>query len=33
MTQIFTALFERVHPLAIGAVEQTYALAKILGKQ
>lgn len=28
--QIFTALFEKIHPLAIGAIEQSYALAKLV---
>lgn len=30
MAQIFTALFDKLHPLAIGAIEQSYALAKIV---
>lgn len=33
MAQIFTALFEKIHPLAIGAIEQSYALSKLVGKQ
>ncbi len=33
MAQIFTALFDKIHPLAIGAIEQSYALAKIIGRQ
>jgi hypothetical protein len=33
LAQIFTALFEKIHPLAIGAIEQSYALAKLIGKQ
>lgn len=33
MAQIFEALFEKIHPLAIGAIEQSYALAKLIGKQ
>lgn len=33
MAQIFTALFEKIHPLAIGAIEQSYALAKLIGIQ
>jgi len=33
MAQIFSALFEKIHPLAIGAIEQSYALAKLVGKQ
>lgn len=33
MAQIFTALFEKIHPLAIGAIEQSYALSKLIGKQ
>lgn len=31
MAQIFTALFDKIHPLAIGAIEQSYALAKLIG--
>jgi len=31
MAQIVTALFEKIHPLAIGAIEQSYALAKLIG--
>lgn len=31
--QIFTALFDKVHPLAIGAIEQSYALAKLIGRR
>jgi hypothetical protein len=31
MAQIFSALFDKIHPLAIGAIEQTYALAKLIG--
>lgn len=31
MAQIFTALFEKIHPLAIGAIEQSYALSKLIG--
>lgn len=33
MAQIFEALFDKIHPLAIGAIEQSYALAKLIGKQ
>jgi hypothetical protein len=33
MAQIFTALFDKIHPLAIGAIEQSYALSKLVGKQ
>jgi hypothetical protein len=33
MAQIFTALFDKLHPLAIGAIEQSYALAKLIGKR
>lgn len=29
--QIFEALFDKIHPLAIGAIEQSYALAKRVG--
>jgi hypothetical protein len=31
MAQIVTALFDKIHPLAIGAIEQSYALAKLIG--
>lgn len=33
MAQIVTALFDKIHPLAIGAIEQSYALAKLIGKR
>jgi serine dehydrogenase proteinase len=33
MATIISALFEKVHPLAIGALEQTYALARLIAKQ
>lgn len=33
MAQIISVLFEKVHPLAIGAIEQSYALAKLVGKR
>lgn len=33
MAQIFTALFDKIHPLAIGAIEQSYALSKLVGTQ
>lgn len=33
LAQIVTALFEKIHPLAIGAIEQSYALAKLIGTQ
>lgn len=33
MAQIFTALFDKIHPLAIGAIEQSYALSKLIGKR
>ena len=33
MAQIFGALFDKIHPLAIGAIEQSYALAKLIGKR
>jgi ATP-dependent protease ClpP protease subunit len=33
MAQIFTALFEKLHPLAIGAIEQSYALSKLIGRR
>lgn len=33
MAQIFTALFDKIHPLAIGAIEQSYALAKLIARQ
>lgn len=31
MAEIVTALFDKIHPLAIGAIEQSYALAKLIG--
>jgi len=31
MAQIVIALFDKIHPLAIGAIEQSYALAKLIG--
>jgi hypothetical protein len=31
--RILTALFEKVHPLAIGAIEQSYALAKLIARR
>lgn len=33
MAMIFTALFQNVHPLAIGAIEQSYALSKLVAKR
>jgi len=33
MARIFSALFDKIHPLAIGAIEQSYALAKLIGKR
>lgn len=33
MAEIFTALFDKLHPLAIGAIEQAYALSKLIGKR
>ena len=33
MAQIFPALFDKIHPLAIGAIEQSYALAKLIGRR
>jgi hypothetical protein len=33
MAQIFTALFDKIHPLAIGAIEQSYALSKLVGSR
>src|SRR5438132_3977280 len=33
MATILSGLFEKVHPLAIGALEQSYALAKLIAKQ
>jgi hypothetical protein len=32
MAQIFSALFDKIHPLAIGAIEQSYALAKLVAR-
>lgn len=31
MAHIVTALFDKIHPLAIGAIEQAYDLAKLIG--
>ncbi len=31
LAQVFTALFDKIHPLAIGAIEQSYSLAKLVG--
>lgn len=33
MAQIFTALFDKLHPLAIGAIEQSYALSKLVSRR
>ena len=33
MAEIFSALFDKVHPLAIGAIEQAYALSKLIGRR
>lgn len=33
MAQIFSALFDKIHPLAIGAIEQSYALSKLVATQ
>jgi hypothetical protein len=33
MATILSALFEKIHPLAIGAIEQSYSLAKLIAKQ
>lgn len=33
MATIFSALFEKIHPLAIGAIEQSYALSKLIATQ
>ena len=33
LAKIFTALFDKIHPLAIGAIEQSYALAKLVAKR
>jgi hypothetical protein len=33
LAQIFSALFDKIHPLAIGAIEQSYALSKLIGTQ
>ena len=30
MASIFQALFDKIHPLAIGAIEQSYALSKLI---
>jgi hypothetical protein len=31
LAQIFAALFDKIHPLVIGAIEQSYALSKLIG--
>jgi ClpP class serine protease len=31
MAQIFTSLFDELHPLVIGAIEQSHALSKLIG--
>lgn len=33
LAAIYTALFEKVHPLALGAIEQSYALAKLISEK
>jgi hypothetical protein len=33
MAHIFEALFDKIHPLAIGAIEHSYALAKLIGRK
>jgi len=33
LAKIFSALFDKIHPLAIGAIEQSYALAKLVAKR
>lgn len=33
MAEIFKALFDKIHPLAIGAIEQSYALSKLIAKR
>jgi hypothetical protein len=33
MATIFAALFDKIHPLAIGAIEQSYALSKLVARQ
>ena len=33
MAEIFGALFDKIHPLAIGAIEQSYALAKLIARR
>lgn len=33
MARILIALFDKVHPLAIGAIEQSYALAKLIARR
>lgn len=30
LAQLFSAMFEKIHPLAIGAIEQSYALSEII---
>ena len=33
MASIFAALFDKIHPLAIGAIEQSYALSKFAARR
>jgi hypothetical protein len=33
LASIFAALFDKIHPLAIGAIEQSYALAKLVSRR
>ena len=33
MAHILSALFDKIHPLAIGAIEQSYALAKLIAQR
>ena len=33
LATIYTALFEKVHPLALGAIEQAYALARLVSQK
>lgn len=33
LAQLFAAMFEKIHPLAIGAIEQSYALSQIISEK
>ena len=33
LAQLFSAMFDKIHPLAMGAIEQAYALSQIISKK